>query len=293
MVIGTSTNLLVSSIAEQHGQPPIGMFEMSSLGLIFFAAGVVYMLAVGVRLIPERRLETDLTEQYRMGEYLVDIILGETAASVGTRLAESPIVKELDIEVLDLIRNGVRTTRPSPDTVLQAGDQLRSLTSVESIAAMQERKGITLVPKAKWADAGTDRASLSLVEVAIAPFSTLEGRSMRDVQFAERFGAIVLAIRHHGRLLHDKLHDMPGGRRVAAGDAPRPYRVAAARLNFVRGTNAAASPQAEDHPRASSWSASWPRRHSAWCRSGQCWAGSVLMILTGHQVRGITPLNGR
>jgi len=214
-VIGTSTNLLVSSIAEQHGQPPIGMFEMSSLGLIFFAAGVVYMLAVGVRLIPERRLETDLTEQYRMGEYLVDIILGETAASVGTRLAESPIVKELDIEVLDLIRNGVRTTRPSPDTVLQAGDQLRSLTSVERIAAMQERKGITLVPKAKWADAGTDRASLSLVEVAIAPFSTLEGRSMRDVQFAERFGAIVLAIRHHGRLLHDKLHDM----HLGAGDA--------------------------------------------------------------------------
>ncbi|CAN5213881.1 SLC13 family permease [soil metagenome] len=214
-LIGTSTNLLVSSIAEQHGQPPIGMFEMSSLGLIFFAVGFVYMLAVGVRLIPERRMEMDLTEQYRMGEYLVDIILGETAASIGTRLAESPIVKELDIEVLDLMRNGVRTTRPSPDTVLQAGDQLRARTSVERIAAMQEREGITLVPKAKWADAETDHASLSLVEVVIAPFSTLEGRSMRDVQFAERFGAIVLAIRHRGRLLHYKLHDM----NLGAGDA--------------------------------------------------------------------------
>ncbi len=214
-LIGTSTNLLVSSIAEQHGQPPIGMFEMASLGLIFFAVGFVYMLAVGVRLIPERRMEMDLTEQYRMGEYLVDIILGETAASIGTRLAESPIVKELDIEVLDLMRNGVRTTRPSPDTVLQAGDQLRARTSVERIAAMQEREGITLVPKAKWADAETDGASLSLVEVVIAPFSTLEGRSMRDVQFAERFGAIVLAIRHRGRLLHSKLHDM----NLGAGDA--------------------------------------------------------------------------
>lgn len=214
-LIGTSTNLLVSSIAEQHGQPPIGMFEMSSLGLIFFAVGFVYMLAVGVRLIPERRVEMDLTEQYRMGEYLVDIILGEKAASIGTRLAESPIVKELDIEVLDLMRNGVRTTRPSPDTVLQAGDQLRARTSVERIAAMQERQGITLVPKAKWADAETDGASLSLVEVVIAPFSTLEGRSMRDVQFAERFGAIVLAIRHRGRLLHSKLHDM----NLGAGDA--------------------------------------------------------------------------
>lgn len=214
-LIGTSTNLLVSSIAEQNGQPPIGMFEMASLGLIFFAVGFVYMLAVGVRLIPERRMEMDLTEQYRMGEYLVDIVLGETAASIGTRLAESPIVKELDIEVLDLMRNGVRTTRPSPDTVLQAGDQLRARTSVERIAAMQEREGITLVPKAKWADAEADGASLSLVEVVIAPFSTLEGRSMRNVQFAERFGAIVLAIRHRGRLLHHKLHDM----KLGAGDA--------------------------------------------------------------------------
>jgi di/tricarboxylate transporter len=214
-LIGTSTNLLVSSIAEQHGQPPIGMFELTPLGLVFFGTGFVYMLAIGVRLIPERRTETDLTEEYEMGEYLVDIILGPKAASIGKRLGQSPIVKELDIEVLDLVRGESRITRPSPEIVLQAGDQLRARTSLARIAEMQERQGVTLVPKAKWKTADGDRHSLSLVEVVIAPFSTLESRSLRDVRFAERFGAIVLAIRHRGRLLHRNLHDM----RLGAGDA--------------------------------------------------------------------------
>jgi di/tricarboxylate transporter len=214
-LIGTSTNLLVSSIAEQHGQPPIGMFELTPLGLVFFGTGFVYMLAIGVRLIPERRTETDLTEEYEMGEYLVDIILGPSAASIGKPLGQSPIVKELDIEVLDLVRGESRISRPSPAIVLQAGDQLRARTSLARIAEMQERQGVTLVPKAKWKTADGEKDSLSLVEVVIAPFSTLESRSLRDVRFAERFGAIVLAIRHRGRLLHRNLHDM----RLRAGDA--------------------------------------------------------------------------
>lgn len=214
-LIGTSTNLLVSSIAQQQGQPPFSMFEMSPLGIIFFGIGFVYMFVVGVRLIPDRRTEQDLADEYGMGEYLVDIILNEDAASVGTKLGESPIVKELDIEVLDLVRSGSRIARPSPNLVLQAGDQLRARTSLERIAEMQERQGVTLVPKTKWNTDGGSAHKLSLVEVVIAPFSTLEGRSLRGVQFAERFGAIVLAIRHRGRLVHRNLHDM----RLGAGDA--------------------------------------------------------------------------
>jgi di/tricarboxylate transporter len=214
-LIGTSTNLLVSAIAEQQGQPPFSMFEMTPLGVIFFGIGFVYMFTVGVRLIPDRRTETDLTAEYEMGEYLVDIILNENAASIGKKLGESPIVKELDIEVLDLVRSGSRMARPSPNMVLQAGDQLRARTSLERIAEMQERQGVTLVPKTKWKADGEAAHKLSLVEVVIAPFSTLEGRSLRGVQFAERFGAIVLAIRHRGRLVHRNLHDM----RLGAGDA--------------------------------------------------------------------------
>jgi di/tricarboxylate transporter len=214
-LIGTSTNLLVSSIASAHGQPPIGMFEMARMGIIFFAAGMVYMLLVGVRLIPDRRVETDLTEQYGMGDYLVDIIIGPEAASVGKSIGDSPLVREVEIEVLELVRDGRRRAHPPRDTVLRAGDELRVKASVERIAALQERTGITLVSRKERPGSKEERSGLSLVEVVIAPYATLVGRSLRDVGFASRFGAIVLAIRHRGRLMHMDLHRM----KLRAGDA--------------------------------------------------------------------------
>ncbi|MFQ5709879.1 MAG: sodium:proton antiporter, partial [bacterium] len=69
-LIGTSTNILVSSIAEQHGLPPFAMFEFSALGVIFFGVGILYMFTLGVRLIPHRRTQAELTQKFGMGDYL-------------------------------------------------------------------------------------------------------------------------------------------------------------------------------------------------------------------------------
>lgn len=88
-LIGTSTNIVVSSIAERHGQPPFRMFEFLPLGLAVFGCGVLYMLAVGVRLIPARRTGEDLTQNFRMDEYLTDVVLLPESRSVGTPLGGS------------------------------------------------------------------------------------------------------------------------------------------------------------------------------------------------------------
>ena len=74
-LIGTSTNILVSSIVEQHGQPALGMFEFTTMGIIFFAIGTLYMILIGVRLIPNRHDDDDLTQSFRMNDYLTDIVI--------------------------------------------------------------------------------------------------------------------------------------------------------------------------------------------------------------------------
>jgi di/tricarboxylate transporter len=214
-LIGTSTNLLVSAIAEEHGQPAIGMFEMSRLGLIFFAAGLAYMMLVGVRLIPGRRGGGELAEQYGMGDYLVEIVLGEGAKSVGRAIAESPLVTDVGVGVLDVIRDGERIPFPSPSLVLRAGDVLRVRADVARIATLQDREGITLRPRARWAIRKLEDGPTVQVEAIVAPLSELEGRTLRQVRFAATFGAMVLAIRHHGRLRHENLGDT----RLRAGDA--------------------------------------------------------------------------
>lgn len=214
-LIGTSTNILVSSIAEQAGQPPIAMFEMSKLGLIFFGVGMVYMLLIGVRLIPERTGSAELGEQYGMAEYLLEVVVGPEAKSVGHPIGSSPLVKDVEVDVLDLFRGEERIPFPPAALVIQAGDVLRLRANVADITALQERQGITIRPKAKWVSRRLGEGPTRQVEVILAPHTRLEGRTLRESRFAATFGAMVLAIRQRGRLMHEALEDT----RLQAGDA--------------------------------------------------------------------------
>ena len=213
-LLGTSTNILVSSVAEQHGQPPFGMFEFAPLGLTFFGVGLVYMLTVGVRLIPGRRAGDDLAESFGMGEYLTDIVLLPESASVGRTIEESPLVRELNVAVLEVSRGGERVGVPPPDMTLEAGDVLRVRTDVRRIRELQSRVGVRLKPGIKWREEDLESESAALVEAVVALNSPLETKTLEETNFRAAFGGTVLAIRHRGQLLHENISTTP----LVAGD---------------------------------------------------------------------------
>ncbi|MFQ5579327.1 MAG: SLC13 family permease [Nitrospiria bacterium] len=214
-LIGTSTNILVDSIAIRHGQPAFEMFEFSRLGLIIFCAGVLYMIFVGVRLIPGTRVSGDLTQEFGMGDYLTEIIILPEAKSIGLSLGGSPLIEDLDIDVLEAFRGGRRLLLPSPGIILQEYDVLRVRCNVEKIKALQEREGIAIKSEIEWRDADLESAQAVLVEAVVAPNSMLEGRTLKKIRFRHRFGATALAIRHRGEIMHENLETTS----LRAGDA--------------------------------------------------------------------------
>ncbi len=213
-LIGSSTNILVSSIAEKEGQPAFSMFEFAPLGLIFFAVGTVYMLLVGIRLIPERRGEGDLTESFALNEYLTEIVLLPEAASVGRPIKDAPLVHDLEIVILEIRRGDETIHQPSADDFLLADDVLLVRANLEKIRQMQEREGVRLKPQAKWGDTSLTSEDYRLVEAIVDPNSAIVGKTLQTSNFRENYGATVLAIRHRGRLLREKLSDTP----LLAGD---------------------------------------------------------------------------
>jgi di/tricarboxylate transporter len=214
-LIGTSTNILLSSIAVRHGQPAFTMFEFSSLGLIFFAAGILYMLTIGIRLIPKRKADDELTQQYGMGDYITEIIVLPEAKSVGKRLRSSPLEKEVGVEILEVIRAGKRLQLPPSRTTLEANDVLRVVGDVEQIKNLQERVGIRLKAAAKFGDKDLESDEVVLVEAIIAPGSILEGHTLGRIRFRDRFGVTALAIRQREQIMHTNLEKV----RLQAGDA--------------------------------------------------------------------------
>lgn len=206
-LIGTSTNILVSSIAEEKGLPAFTMFEFLPLGLAMFIVGTAYMLIIGIRLIPERRSEGDLTETFSLGEYLTEVVLQPHSSSVGCKIKEAPICKDLDFLILEIRRGEELLNLPTAEVVLQAGDSLKIRADVEKIRALQKREGVKLKPQSKWGDESVTSEDYKLVEAVVAPHATFDGESLQELNFREKYGTTVLAIRQHGKLLREKISD--------------------------------------------------------------------------------------
>ena len=206
-LIGTSTNILVSSIAEEKGLPAFTMFEFLPLGLAMFAVGAVYMLVIGIRLIPERRGKGDLTENFSLGEYITEVVLQPGSPSVGCKIKDAPLSKDLDILVLEIRRGDEILHIPTAEIILQAGDALKVRADVEKIRELQKREGVKLKPQAKWGDESVTSEDYRLVEAIISINATIDNKTLQEIGFREKYGTTVLAIRHQGKLLRGKISD--------------------------------------------------------------------------------------
>ncbi len=211
-VLGTSTNILASSIAEQQGLDPFGMFEFTRLGVIFFAVGIAYMMTAGRKLVHDHRGTGDLTKSFGLGDYLTDIVLQADSKSVGHTLASAPLIQELGIEVLQIAR-GDYTLRPTAHTVLREHDVLRIKGDLRTINELKDRAGVTFGMSVKWHDKDLESTDTRLVEAVVGPSSPLAGVSIAESQLRKNYGAVVLAIRHRGTIVHRELQNtkmMPG-----------------------------------------------------------------------------------
>ncbi len=214
-LIGTSTNILVSSVAERQGEPPLSMFEFAPFGLVVFAAGLVYMFFASRYFLPDRGYSTNLQDEFGMGEYMAEIIILPGSASVGKTVRNSPLVKETDVDVIEIYRKGNPEIFPHPNTVINAEDILLIRGKVDRIRELQETQGIKLKPHKNESAAEAFNKKSILIEAIVAPNSNLIEKTLKEIDFRNRFQATVLAIKHHENLVKEKL----GKIKLSAGDA--------------------------------------------------------------------------
>ncbi len=214
-LIGTSTNILVSSVSERQGHPALTMFEFVPFGLVVFGAGLVYMFFASRFIIPDRGLSTNLQEEFGMGEYLAEIIILPESRTVGKTVRGSPLLKELDIDVIEIYRKDNPPIFPHPNTVILGNDILLIRGNVEKIKELQERQGIQLKPNRNITPEEAMNKRSILIEAIVSPNSSLINKTLKEINFRDRFHATVLAIKHHESLVKEKL----GRIRLSAGDA--------------------------------------------------------------------------
>lgn len=204
-LIGTSTNILVSSIAVERGLNAIGMFEFTGMGLIFLVAGLTFLFTIGIKMIPERRKQEDLTKGYEMQDYLTDIIINSTSDLVGKTLNHKELTRELDLDVIRVFKDGFDSSAQRSEIEISNGDILRIRGNKDDIKKLLNREDVSLRSAHEWVDIDLEQGRDALVEAVVAPESALENTKLRDYHIYEKLGAVPLAIRHHGKVKHNDL----------------------------------------------------------------------------------------
>lgn len=205
-LIGTSTNILVSSIAAEHGKAPFHMFEMTPLGIVILLSGIAYMIFFGIRLLPDRiSAKADISDRYKLGNYFTEIILQPNAKSVNTILKDSPLVRDFDIDVLEIQRGKDNCFFPEPETELKANDILKVRCNLDQLKNIKKREGIILKSEKKVPGNSLNFDDSHLLEAVITHNSRLRGQTLKSINFRDTYGATVLAIRHRGTLMREKL----------------------------------------------------------------------------------------
>jgi di/tricarboxylate transporter len=205
-LIGTSTNLAVSGALPRYGIQPFTMFELTRVGVVIVGVGMLYMLLLGLRLLPRRKSAASLTEQYHVRQYITEVIVLDGSPLIDKSLAEARIGDELDLTVLGILR-GTEQDRiaPHPRERIKADDLLLVQGRVEDILKVKSEAGIEIKSDFELNDTYLEGKDTELVEAMVPRGSDFIGRTLKRLDFRRRHGVVVLAINRHGIDLLSKI----------------------------------------------------------------------------------------
>jgi di/tricarboxylate transporter len=213
-LISSSTNIVVSDIIVHYGMEPLGLFELTVVGLPIAVMGIIYMLTLGHRLIPDRGKAEEFTTPLGLRPYLAEVVIPTGSTLIGKTLAESGLGRDMDLTVLRVVRNNNRYLVPQASLRLEENDELLVEGKRTQILKVKDAASVVLKGDITLADPRLQSGDMELAEVILLPQSPLTGRTLKTLRFRERFGIQVLGINRRGEAIFRKLSET----RLRTGD---------------------------------------------------------------------------
>ncbi len=204
-LIGTSTNLAVSGAIQRYGMEPYSMFELTPVGIVTVTVGMIYMLFVGRKWLPNYGSDESLTDQYSIREYISEVLVLPSSNLIGKTLGEANINMELDLTVLGIIRTNEQRIAPSPSAQILGGDLLIVEGKLANILNIKAEAGLEIKADFKLNDRDLESGEVELFEVMVMRNSRLVGQTLKTMSFRQMYDLTVLAINRHGEKFVDKL----------------------------------------------------------------------------------------
>ncbi|MFB6311485.1 MAG: SLC13 family permease [Salinirussus sp.] len=204
-LVGTSLNLLASDISGQLLNRPLGVFEITPLGVLVLVIGLGYLLTIGYRLTPARVApRRALVEAYDLESHLAKVRVREASPLIGRTPTDIFLeqAQSLGVLVLQIERDGA-VYIAGEDRPIEPGDVLTVRANTQAINRIAGEFDLQQLPRAEIDDKTLeiDDHPGMLAEVVLPPDSAFIGTTPTDADLVARYDTSVLAIRR-GETIH-------------------------------------------------------------------------------------------
>ena len=200
-LIGTSTNLLVDGVARSQGLEPFTIFEVTPIGLVVVAWGMLYLWLIAPRLLPDRGSMADMLSNRGRMKFFTEVALPEDSALIGQNVNEVDLFRRDGVRLIDVLRGDASLRRDMAGVVLQAGDRVVLRTEMSEVLGLQANKQLRTVDQ-------LSSVATQTVEVLITPGCRMIGRSLGALRLRRRYGVYPLAVHRRSQNIGRQLDDL-------------------------------------------------------------------------------------
>jgi di/tricarboxylate transporter len=181
---------------------PLGMFELTPVGIPILIVGLLYMFFIGRHLIPIRdEEEAGMTEEIL--SYCSEFEVTEDSPWAGKTLNDIGLGQEYDLTILRILKESGYHAEPRANTLLQIGDKVLIEGSRDDLVAFQEEGSVEFT--GEFEEEKEIAKDLSMAEVIVLPGSPLVGRTLWGLNFRQRYGLQVLGINRKGETIRRRI----------------------------------------------------------------------------------------
>ncbi len=218
-LIGTPPNILAAEMLRERGLPSFGLFDFTPLGSVLLLGGILFMITVGRKFLPDTDIgksvspDRELSRMYQIEQNLFSIRIPFGSDLDGKTLGQTMLGSSLGVQVVGIVRDEKKQLAPSGNSVLLGGDVLLVKGRYSELNELFRVRGVEIEEGAR---ATLERASsrVSGIAAKLVPDSGMVHKTLRQIGFRVRFGAIVVGIRSNGELIDTNLAERP----LQAGD---------------------------------------------------------------------------
>mgnify|MGYP006274184929 FL=1 len=212
-LMGTSTNILGSSLLAEAGHEPLGMFSFALVAAPLALGGGLYLAVFGDRLLPRRETLGSLLPEEARTEYIAEAFVRRDSPLVGEVVQDTRILRQPGMRLVEIIRRGFPVPGELREVVLEEGDRIVLACRPSGMEKAAPLDGVLFSSEDNTALEPIAQRQASIVEAMVAPNSGAIGRTPADLNLRQRYRTLVLAIHREGKNLRSGFEEtvlLPG-----------------------------------------------------------------------------------